>query len=297
MVMGALGGMGAATVCHPFDVVRVQLQIDAEGGKGKTYNGAVDAAKKIYARSGLKRGLYAGLSAAYLRQWTYGAGRVGIYSYLLHGLRAKKEEGEEVTFVEKLGMGCIAGGMGSFMGVPAELSLVRMSADSKLPTAQQRGYGSVFSCLSMTAKEEGVKALWTGGTPTIIRAVLLSSTMLATYSEIKVALNVKFPTVFIKDGLPSMFVGTMIASFIANSIINPLDVVKSRIQNMRPPAAGEEAVYKNMVDCFAKTIKLDGARALYSGFIPAFTKLAPYSCISLIITEKLTMAYTGKAAL
>lgn len=45
-------------------------KIDAEGGKGKTYNGAVDAAKKIYARSGLKRGLYAGLSAAYLRQWT-----------------------------------------------------------------------------------------------------------------------------------------------------------------------------------------------------------------------------------
>ena len=27
MVMGALGGMGAATVCHPFDVVRVQLQV------------------------------------------------------------------------------------------------------------------------------------------------------------------------------------------------------------------------------------------------------------------------------
>lgn len=48
----------------------IKKKIDAEGGKGKTYNGAVDAAKKIYARSGLKRGLYAGLSAAYLRQWT-----------------------------------------------------------------------------------------------------------------------------------------------------------------------------------------------------------------------------------
>ena len=27
MVIGAFGGMGAASICHPFDVVRVQLQV------------------------------------------------------------------------------------------------------------------------------------------------------------------------------------------------------------------------------------------------------------------------------
>jgi hypothetical protein len=52
--------------------------------------------------------------------------------------------------------------------------------------------------------------------------------------------------------------GTFVASFIANTVINPLDVVKSRLQNMRRPAAGEAPMYKSMVDCFAKTIKLDG---------------------------------------
>jgi hypothetical protein len=40
--------------------------------------------------------------------------------------------------------------------------------------------------------------MWMGGTPTIIRAVLLSSTMLATYSEIKDGLQTKFPKVFVR---------------------------------------------------------------------------------------------------
>ena len=36
------------------------------------YKGVVDAAVQIVKRRGLVSGLYAGLSAAYLRQWTYG---------------------------------------------------------------------------------------------------------------------------------------------------------------------------------------------------------------------------------
>jgi len=35
----------------------------------------------------------------------------------------------------------------------------------------------------------------------------------------------------------------------------------------------------------------------HRGFTPAFLKLAPYTTISLIITDKLTKAYTGKAGL
>ena len=95
-----------------------------------------------------------------------------LYSH--HRLTDHQAEGEAITFVDKLGMGCIAGGIGSFMGVPAELSLVRMSADSKMPEELRRNYKSVVDCLAVTFKEDGVAGMWTGGTPTIIRAVLYS---------------------------------------------------------------------------------------------------------------------------
>ena len=38
-------------------------------------------------------------------------------------------------------------------------------------------------------------------------------------------------------------------------------------------------------------------QSTHSGFTPAFLKLAPYTTISLILTDKLTKAWTGKAGL
>ena len=112
MVLAAFSGMGAATCCHPLDVIRVQMQTEG------AYKNSLDAAKQIYLRSGLKNGLYAGISAAYLRQWLYGSCRIGIYSYLLENARiSNKVQGKDVNdirFTHKLLMGCASGGIGSF---------------------------------------------------------------------------------------------------------------------------------------------------------------------------------------
>ena len=53
LVFGALAGMGAATFCHPLDVIRVQMQTG-----GQSYKNTFDAAAKIYQRAGLVEGLY-----------------------------------------------------------------------------------------------------------------------------------------------------------------------------------------------------------------------------------------------
>lgn len=56
---GAVGGVCAVIVGHPFDLVKVRLQT-AEAG---VYSSAIDVVKKSIARDGLRRGLYAGVSA------------------------------------------------------------------------------------------------------------------------------------------------------------------------------------------------------------------------------------------
>lgn len=56
---GGFGGICAVVVGHPFDLVKVRLQT-AESG---VYKGAIDVVKKSIARDGLRRGLYAGVSA------------------------------------------------------------------------------------------------------------------------------------------------------------------------------------------------------------------------------------------
>jgi solute carrier family 25 (mitochondrial oxoglutarate transporter), member 11 len=134
MVLGALGGMGAATVCHPLDVVRVQMQIDGGGGAAKAYKNPLDATIQIIQRKGFFSGLYTGIDAAYLRQWTYGSCRVGIYAWLLNAFTKKDKDGKSlpVPFHEKLFMGSTAGAIGSMAGLPTEVALVRMSAEAHI---------------------------------------------------------------------------------------------------------------------------------------------------------------------
>jgi len=281
-------------------VVRVQMQIDGGGGAAKAYKNPLDATIQIIQRKGFFSGLYTGIDAAYLRQWTYGSCRVGIYAWLLNAFTKKDKDGKSlpVPFHEKLFMGSTAGAIGSMAGLPTEVALVRMSAESKLPVAQQRNYKNSIDCIYRIAKEEGVLKLWSGGVPTVIRATLLSASVLGCYSETKEQLHARFPEIFpSKDGIALMFTATMFASLVANAVSNPFDVVKSRVQNMPMPLPGQAPLYASMTDCFVKTVAKEGYGALYQGFVPAFLKLAPYTTISLIITDKLSKQLLGKSAL
>eukprot|EP00535_Pseudo-nitzschia_heimii_P000745 CAMPEP_0197182960 /NCGR_PEP_ID=MMETSP1423-20130617/7149_1 /TAXON_ID=476441 /ORGANISM="Pseudo-nitzschia heimii, Strain UNC1101" /LENGTH=300 /DNA_ID=CAMNT_0042633471 /DNA_START=125 /DNA_END=1027 /DNA_ORIENTATION=+ len=300
MVIAAFAGMGAASICHPLDVVRVQMQTE-----GAEFKNALDCGKQAVAREGIVKGLYAGISAAYLRQWLYGSCRIGIYAFLLE--QAQQENiaaglpKNQIAFGSKLLMGMTSGGIGSFVGTPSELALVRMSNDNKLPEKQRRNYASVVDCVKRIANEEGVTKLWTGGKVTVMRAMVLSACVLGCSSEIKLKLiatgffgtegNLMF------GGVPLLFVATLFSSFIANIFSNPFDVVKSRVQNQKADATTGELPYKGTLDCFLKIIAKDGVPKLWAGFTPAFIKLAPYTIISLLLTEKITMAVTGKAAL
>eukprot|EP01013_Petalomonas_cantuscygni_P017281 TRINITY_DN34411_c0_g1_i1.p1 TRINITY_DN34411_c0_g1~~TRINITY_DN34411_c0_g1_i1.p1 ORF type:complete len:353 (-),score=64.06 TRINITY_DN34411_c0_g1_i1:235-1140(-) len=280
----ALGGMGAACFCHPFDVIRVQMQVFQGLGFGGTISHVVN-------NDGVKRGLYRGLSAAFLRQWLYGSFRVGIYSYLLN---RDREAGVKESFTRNMLYGAVAGGIGSFTGTPAELALVRLSAEQRLPPAERRGYTHVFNCLGRVIKEEGFRMMWTGAAPTVFRAVALSASLLPTSTFAKKRTQQMFPEM---NKYAVLFVGTTAGSIVGCTVCNPFDVVKSRVQQQRRDPTTGKLPYVSMGDCFVQSLKKEGPRVFLRGWTPAFIKLAPYTVISLILTEQLTLAATGSAAL
>lgn len=59
LVAGGVGGICAVVVGHPFDLVKVRMQTAEKG----VYSGAMDVVRTTIAREGLRRGLYAGVSA------------------------------------------------------------------------------------------------------------------------------------------------------------------------------------------------------------------------------------------
>ena len=64
----------------------------------------------------------------------------------------KKIIGETPGFVAKASMGITAGALGAFCGTPADVALIRMCVDNRLPEAERRNYRSVLDAWARIAK-------------------------------------------------------------------------------------------------------------------------------------------------
>jgi len=279
--LGATAGICTTFFCHPFDVIRVQMQVGS-------FNGTLDATMKI-SRAGIPT-LYSGITAAWLRQVTYGSTRLGLYSYLLQMSKQRRvsagKSNPDPPLLQKIAIGFVSGGLGSLVGTPSELALVRMGADSGLPLEKQRRYKHSIDCVARVIREEGVTVLWRGVAPTVIRASIINGVGLGVSSEIKTRFAEL--TGLAPSSIPNMLVATTIGSIFANLGAMPFDVVKSRIQQMT-----YEGQYSGMLDCARKSVQMEGMTVLWRGFTPALVKLMPYSIISLTLLETFTGWYTG----
>lgn len=68
------------------------------------------------------------------------------------------------------------------------------------------------------------------------------------------------------DAAQNFALGSIAGAFGA-TIVYPIDLVKTRMQNQRSKVVGE-LMYKNSLDCAKKVIRHEGFRGLYSGLGP-----------------------------
>nr|VZI01060.1 unnamed protein product [Spirometra erinaceieuropaei] len=259
-VLGGSAGMIATSTVQPLDLVKTRMQMSGEGGSTKAYNGTMQFIRGIVRAEGFFK-LYAGLSAALLRQATYTTTRLGIYTSLFEHFSSAN--GGAPPFLAKVGIGMTAGVIGSFVGTPTEVCLIRMTADGRLPIAERRNYTNVFNALYRIIKEEGLLALWRGAVPTMGRAAVVNVAQLVSYSQFKqMILEHKLMT----DGVGVYLVSSMCSALITTIASLPVDIAKTRIQNMRTINGKPE--YSGMIDVFSRVIRQEGATALWKGFTP-----------------------------
>ncbi|PWA15466.1 hypothetical protein CCH79_00020984 [Gambusia affinis] len=110
--------------------------------------------------------LWSCMETRLLRQATYTTTRLGIYTILFEKMTGA--DGRPPNFLLKGNLwlplqaliGMTAGATGAFVGTPAEVALIRMTADGRLPADQRRGYTNVFNALARITREEGLTTLW-----------------------------------------------------------------------------------------------------------------------------------------
>jgi hypothetical protein len=91
------------------------------------------------------------LSAGLLRQATYTTARLGVFTSLLEA--RTRDDGTAPPLWEKGIIGAIAGGVGAVVGTPAEVALIRMTGDGRLPAAERRNYRNAFDALLRITRE------------------------------------------------------------------------------------------------------------------------------------------------
>jgi solute carrier family 25 oxoglutarate transporter 11 len=281
-VFGGAAGMGACCFSQPFDFLKNRMQMSGEGGAAREHKGTFDAIKNIVRKEGIL-GFYNGLSAGLLRQGTYTTLRLGFYTWLFeHFSSPDKPPG----FVLKATLGLTAGAVSSFMCNPTEIGLIRMTIDGRMPKEQQRGYKNVFDVLIRVTREEGILTLWRGCGPTVGRAMVVNAAQLGTYSQAKQLL---LATGLIGDNILTHFGASMIAALACTTASMPVDIAKTRVQNMRVVNGVPE--YKGTLDVWMKVTRKEGVFALWKGFTPYFMRLGPHTVLVFVFLEQLNSMY------
>ena len=97
---------------------------------------------------------------------------------------------------------------------------------------------------------------------------------------------VENPRSLLNDLLESAYhfgLGAVAGGFGA-SVVYPIDLVKTRMQNQRSAVVGQ-LMYKNSMDCFRKVVSNEGFRGLYSGLGPQLIGVAPEKAIKLTVND------------
>ncbi|KAF3621825.1 Mitochondrial uncoupling protein 6 [Capsicum annuum] len=315
-VEGGIASIIAGCSTHPLDLIKVRMQLQGEtlnkapaphtvhnlrpalafhGGGGAaashgnihvsgpmvrpTSVGPVAVGVKIIQQEGVAA-LFSGVSATVLRQTLYSTTRMGLYDMLKQ--KWSDPNKSNMPLSRKIIAGLVAGGIGAAVGNPADVAMVRMQADGRLPLDQRRNYKSVVDAITQMSKSEGVTSLWRGSSLTVNRAMLVTASQLASYDQFKEMILEKG---LMKDGLGTHVTASFAAGFVAAVASNPVDVIKTRVMNMKVEP-GIAPPYSGALDCAVKTIKAEGPMALYKGFIPTISRQGPFTIVLFVTLEQ-----------
>ena len=247
----------ATTIVHPFDVMKISKQI---------------CLPIYYQFSYLYKGYLFGL----IRQTTYSTPNVFIYNQL--NTHYKQQYVQDPNFSTKFAFGLLSGGISGFTGNPSEVLLIKTLHEKNKKNSLQHYKEFIY--------QHNYRGLFNGYKMAIMRSATFNSVRLSLYSENKYFLQYQFPA--LKETSLLHFLSSSISTFIAIIISNPVDVMKSQMQqngNLQLTALIKQNYYQH------------GIQGFYRGFVPSISKSLPHSVISFMLLEKTTKLLTGKEAL
>jgi len=266
-----------AICLQPMDTIKTRLQLQGPDGR---YRGIVHAGRTIAAEEGA-RSLWKGLTpfATHLTLKYYlRMGTNAVYQNVL------RDENGHLTTSRRLAAGFAA-------GVTEALVIVTPFEVVKIRLQQQKGqtnlrYKGPIGCAAAIVREEGLRAMWSGAGPTVLRNG--TNQMCLFWGKNKA--DGIFWNKHEGDGKrlewwQSMMSG-FAAAFVGPVATGPFDVAKTRLMAQGGAVeAGQAPKYRGFLHCLVTIPREEGIRALWRGLLPRLLRIPPGQAIVWTVSD------------
>ncbi|KAL9102545.1 MAG: hypothetical protein Q9163_002324 [Psora crenata] len=280
LAAGGVGGVCAVLVGHPFDLVKVRMQTAEKG----VYTGAFDVVRKTVAREGLRKGLYAGVSAPLVGVtpmfavsfWGYDVGKK-----LVRSFSPQTSPSTPFSIAQISAAGFFSAIPMTLITAPFERVkvLLQIQGQKQLAPGEKPRYSGGLDVVRQLYKEGGIRSVFRGSAMTLARDGPGSAAYFASYEYIKRKLTPKDA-----NGQPSgelSLTAVMVAGGGAGVAmwipVFPIDTIKSRLQSAegRPTIGGTvRGLYAN-----------GGLKAFFPGMGPAMARAVPANAATFLGVE------------
>ncbi|CAH1424983.1 unnamed protein product [Lactuca virosa] len=282
-ISGSLGGIVEASCLQPIDVIKTRLQLD----RASYYKGILHCGSTTVTNEGV-RALWKGLTP------------FATHLTLKYALRMFSNAVLQSVFKDS-NTGKISDG-GRFLsgfgaGVIEALVIVTPFEVVKIRLQQQKGlsqellkYKGPIHCGRLIIREEGIRGLWAGASPTVMRNGTNQAVMFTAKNTFDGLLWRKHEG----DGKVLQPWQSMISGFLAGTAgpvcTGPFDVVKTRLM-AQSKSGGEGKYYKGMFDAIKKIYGEEGVFALWKGLVPRLMRIPPGQAIMWGVADQANIGF------
>ncbi|KAL9939645.1 hypothetical protein V8E36_001462 [Tilletia maclaganii] len=177
---GFFSAVPTTLVAGPAERVKVLLQLQGQsGGSGPKYNGPVDVVRQLYKEGGLKA-IFRGTGATLARDGPGSAAYFCAYEAVKRLLTPPGASPSDLNLLNVITAGGLAGMAMWTIAIPPDVIKSRYQG---APSGTYKGF---LDCATKTVQQDGVKALFRGFGPAMVRAFIANA---ATFLGVEVSLK------------------------------------------------------------------------------------------------------------
>jgi solute carrier family 25 protein 34/35 len=281
----AVGPAFAAMFTNPADVAKTRLNMDRElqsAGSVPRYSGTVDCVRRIWAEEGMA-GVQRGLSFALVREVSKGLFRYGLHEPIMNQMH---QEPTPAPFSTKLLAGFASGAIAAVICNPLDLIKTRLQLEAThAQGAVADGAGSgPFAVIAGAVRREGLSSLMTGTQVSVVRSMLGNGAIMGVNLQLNewVKDTLQMQKNVATDAFCAFFAATACVA-----VINPVDVVRTRLYSQPLDEAGAGKLYAGAVDAVRKIVAIEGPLAFYKGVTAHFIRVGPHVVITFMFINSL----------